>query len=273
MVEALSDSSGSQNMRPKPRLVHNSAGNIQQIDSDDTFNLHSRIYPPCAPIVEETTTTLSPASTRLVAAEEGLISKKLEGCNILGSTHPSDASLEGPAHQVTHPLNLPPASYDGTNPFVPRPPPERPSEQLPWPGLGMHPPYSQQPDVGQANNHMQYNMNSNTGWYTSRHGPYPPLPYHYHPAYPPPNPHGPMHPQLEHPDHNAPPQLHDTHYNGMVGGNDLYHRPYPPHPPPAHPGPISRPDGHENPLPGAPCAQNDSGGDEEMHAKGTNLNG
>jgi len=87
MAEALSDSSGSQNMRPKPRLVHNSAGNIQQIDSDDTFNLRSRIYPPRALIVEETMTTLSPVSTRLVAAKEGLISKKLKGCDILGSTH------------------------------------------------------------------------------------------------------------------------------------------------------------------------------------------
>ena len=228
-VEALSDSSGSQNVCLKPRLVLNSAGDLHQTDSNDVFNLHSRIYPTLPLIIKEMT-TLSPASMRLVATKEGLIGKSPEGRDILGSTHPSNVLLEGPVYWVMHPPKLAPASYDGTNPFVPWPPPEWPLEQLPGPGLGMCLPYSQQPDIGQADSCMQYNMNSHTGWYASHHGPYPPIlymPQHYHPAYPPPNPHGPIHLQTEHPDHNTLPCLHDTYYNDMIGGNDLYHPLYP----------------------------------------------
>lgn len=96
-VEALSDSSGSQNVCLKPRLVLNSAGDLHQTDSNDVFNLHSRIYPTLPLIIKEMT-TLSPASMRLVATKEGLIGKSPEGRDILGSTHPSNVLLEGPVY-------------------------------------------------------------------------------------------------------------------------------------------------------------------------------
>jgi hypothetical protein len=127
-----------------------------------------------APIVKEMT-TLSSASARLVAAEEGLIGKSQQGPPIVGGS--DDMQLlrvppEGPGPQEMCSPSLAPASYDGANPFAPRPPqlPEQLPEQ--HPGPGMHPLYPQLPDVSHGNNCMHYNINSNAGWYTSPHGPY-----------------------------------------------------------------------------------------------------
>ncbi|KIM58152.1 hypothetical protein SCLCIDRAFT_28313 [Scleroderma citrinum Foug A] len=184
-MEGQSNRSGGQNQRPKPRPVHIAAGHMQPTNSEDVFNLRSRIYPTCASGVEET--TLTSASARLVAAEEGLVGKSQEGHAMLGGSHdlqPPKVS-QSPGHQEMCTPYPAPASYDGANPFAPCPPQllKQSPEQLPGPG--MRPFYPQQPDIGHGDNHMQYSVHGHAGWYTSRPGPYAPMPYipqQYHPA-------------------------------------------------------------------------------------------
>jgi len=94
---------------------------MPQTDSEDVFNLRLRIYPTHASIVEET--TLTSRSARLVAAEEGHIGKS-QGRLMLGGSHdlqPLSVPLEGLGHQEMCSPHLAPASYDGANPFAPRP--------------------------------------------------------------------------------------------------------------------------------------------------------
>jgi len=281
-MEGQSNNLSGQNQCPKPRPVHNATGRVQQTNPDDAFNLRSRIYPTHNSAAKET--ALTSASARLVAAEEGLVGKNQEGRPIPGGSHDLqhlNVSLEGPRHQEMcspHPASV---SYDGANPFTPRPPqlPEQPPEQFPGPGI--HPFYPQQPNVGHGEHCMQYNIHTNAGWYLPRPGAYAPMPYipqQYHPGYPPPNGRSPTltsHLQSEHADHNALPQFHDTYYNGVRSGNDPYHSSistptfypfYPPHPPLTHAGPNPHPDANENPPSGMQHPKNDSGGDKEMHA-------
>ena len=272
LVDGHTDNASSQKQRPKPRLVHNPSARVSQTDPEDAFCLRSRIYPAVPSMVKQTTTMTS-ASARLVAAEEGLVGKSQEG------QLASNASPEDPEHQAAHSPIPAPLSYDGANPFAPRPPP-LPEQCLEHPpGPGMRPPFPQHPDVGPGDNHMQYN---NTGWYPSQHGPYGPIPYmppHYHPAYPPPNPRGAASLQLEHPDRNAPTRFHDGYYNGTIGGNDGYspYLPpnfywfYPPHLPLAHGGPgVPHPDSNNNP--GTLHPPNNCEGDKEMHGMDGNSN-
>ena len=215
------NNASSQQQYLKPGLVHNPSTRVSQTDPEDMCCLQSRIYLAVPSMIEQMTTMTS-VSARLVAAEEGLVGKSQEGQLAL------NASLEDPEHQGTHSTIPAPLSYDGANPFAPRPPPlpEQCLERPPEPGMCL--PFPQHPDLGPGDNCMQYN---NTGWYPSQHGPYGPMPYmpqHYHPTYPPPNLRGAAIPQLEHPDHNVPTQFHDGYYNGMIGGNDGYSSYLPP---------------------------------------------
>ena len=139
---------------------------MQPTNSKDAFNLCSRIYPMRTSGVEET--TLTSASARLVAAEEGLIGKSQEGHAMLGGSHdlqPPKVS-QSPGHQETRTPYPAPVSYDGANPFAPCPPQllEQSPEQLPGPG--MQPFYPQQPDIGHGDNRMQYSVHGHAGWYT-----------------------------------------------------------------------------------------------------------
>jgi len=193
-MEGQSNGVGCQNQCPRPRPVHAAPGHMPQTDSEDVFNLRSRIYPTHASIVEET--TLTSGSARLVAAEEGHIGKS-QGRLMLGGSHdlqPPNVPLEGLGHQEMCSPHLAPASYDGANPFAPHllQQPEQHLEELPGPGI--HPPYPQQPDIGHGDNCAQYNVHINAGWYMLRPGPYVPMSYipqQYHPTYPPPNAHSP----------------------------------------------------------------------------------
>ena len=272
-VDGHLNNASSQQQCLKPRLVHNPSTHVSQTNPEDTCHLQSRIYPAVPSMIKQMTTMTS-ASARLVAAEEGLVGKSQEGQLAL------NASLEDPEHQGMHSTIPVPLSYNGANPFAPCPPPlpEQCLEHHPEPG--MHLPFPQHPDLGPGDNHMQYN---NTGWYPSQHGPYGPMPYmlqHYHPAYHPPNLHGAAIPQSEHPDHNIPTWFHDGYYNGMIGGNNGYSSYLPPnfywfyplHLPLVHACPVPYLDGNENPSPGMQHPPNDSRGDKEMHGMDGNPN-
>ncbi|KIM59894.1 hypothetical protein SCLCIDRAFT_1217341 [Scleroderma citrinum Foug A] len=243
----------------------------------ESSTLETETIPTGASAVEEAT-TLSTPSARLVAAEEGLIGQTQDSM-LLGGCPDPYVSLEASGHQETRSPNPTTASYDAANPYARPPPlPERLPEPLPGPGV--RPFYPPQPDVSQGDNYVKYN---NTGWYVPWHGPYPPMPYispHYHYPYPPGNLHDPMfHPQSVYTVHGDPNAVryHDTYYNGTnylypsYPGHPLYPF-YPPLPPLPRAGPVSRPDGHENPLLSAHHPQNDSGSDKEVLLKGTNQN-
>ena len=273
LPEVHSNSLGAQNQCPKPRLVHNASGGVQQSNTDDAFNLCSRICLTGSSVVEEMT-TVATTSARLTAAEEGLIGHTRDSVQG-GCIDPQPLDTSG--HQETCLPDPTGTLHDAANPFA-RPPP--PPERLPEPhlGPGVRSFYPPQPDVSQGDNPMKYN----TGWYAP-HGPYPPMPYmppHYHHAYPPGNPHGPpFHPQPEHAVRGDPntSRYHDTYYNGGNGPYATYpshaHYPfYPPPPPPLRTGLAPNPDGDATLEAVARHPPNNPGGDKEAHPKDTQPN-
>ena len=73
-VDSHLNNASSQQQYLKPRLVHNPSTCVSQTDPEDACHLQSRIYPAVPSMIEQMTTMTS-ASARLVAAEEGLVGK------------------------------------------------------------------------------------------------------------------------------------------------------------------------------------------------------